>query len=130
MFRELKSFQAAFLPLVQELREGYRLGHPVRDHSRLDSRDADFYMRSVLLFCNGDYPGQAKHCNMSHKGERGCHNCHQFFEKLLGTSGNQAGINNRARLPREHYMRDDDMYGVDSNNPGSCASRKPNCAQS
>ena len=76
--REIKSYQAAFLPLVEELRRGYRHGHPVRDSSRSEDDFRDFLMRVILLFCIGDYPGQAKLCNMKHAGTSGhtlCTHC-------------------------------------------------------
>ena len=68
-YREIATYQAAFLPLVEELRRGYRRGHPIRDSSRSEHDFRDFIMRVLLLFCIGDYPGQAKLCNMKHMGK-------------------------------------------------------------
>jgi hypothetical protein len=49
------------LPLVEELRDGYKNGHPIRDHSLPPDAPASYYyLHSVLLHFIGDYPGQGK----------------------------------------------------------------------
>ena len=112
-FRELPCFQAAFLPLVEELRHGYTHGHPVRDSSRFPHQaHAELLLHSILLYIIGDYPGQAKLCNLKHSGQRACHCCMHLFEKTLGKTGGNIAINNRAVLDNDHYMRDDPAYGT------------------
>ena len=118
IFREIPSIQLCLLPFVEEIRHGYRVGHPVRDHSLpVDSPDRDFLQHSCLLFGGGDNPGQAKLAAQTRAGFMACPHCFQYFEKILGTSGCHCAINNRAATPRDHPVRDDRRLGSDSANP-------------
>jgi hypothetical protein len=114
------SIQMTLLPFVEEMRQGYKQGHPIRDHSLpVENPRADFMLHSSLMLWIGDYPGQGKACNMAHAGNRACHWCCHPFPKILNNTGGCTGINNRRDLPPEHTWRSCDEYGVDKEQASS-----------
>jgi hypothetical protein len=109
--REPKQLQAVTFLLVDDLLQGQEEGYRMIDHSLpLGSPDRVFYMRCVLLFMVGDYPGQGKLANMLHSGKQGCHWCMQRFEHHC--PGHNVALGNRRHLPAHNSLRDDPRFGA------------------
>ena len=109
------SLQAILLPLVEELLQLEGEGIGMRDYSQPNhSASFNFIMKAILLLWVGDYPGQAKMCNMKHAGTFACHWCTHPFVKELGQVGSCYANNNRRHLPPEHPWRQRREYGADN----------------
>jgi hypothetical protein len=106
--REPKSIQPIFAVLTDELLIGQNTGFKVTDCSRaLGAPRRTFYVKTVLLFWIGDYPGQGYASGLSHAGYRTCHWCYQKFS---GTGGYWDGA--RRYLGCDHPWRTDASFGA------------------
>jgi hypothetical protein len=80
------------------------------DHSRpADDPDRVFWLKTILLFWVGDYPGLAKCANMKHAGFYSCHWCKGYF--YHHSPGHMVCINNRRNLRHAHPYRKDARWG-------------------
>jgi hypothetical protein len=102
----MKAFMVVFL---DELLWGQTHGFRIVDHSRQPS-DADrvFWLKCILLFWVGDYPGLAKCAHMKHAGHYACHWCMGYFYQH--SPGHLVCIHNRRHLRHNHPYRTDDRW--------------------
>ena len=91
---------------VDELLWGETEGFRTVDHSK-DGSDPDrvFWLKVILLFWVGDYPGMGKCASMKHAGAHGCHWCDGFF--YAHSPGHNVCIHNRRNLRANHPFRQD-----------------------
>jgi hypothetical protein len=96
---------------VDELLWGETQGFRIVDHSK-DVSDPDrvFWMKVILLFWVGDYPGLGKCAAMKHAGRYGCHWCKGFF--YAHSQGHNVCIHNRRNLRMNHPYRTDERWGL------------------
>jgi len=95
---------------VDELLWGETHGFRIVDHSKNPSdRDYVFWMKVILLFWVGDYPGLAKCASMKHAGAYGCHWCKGYF--YPHSPGHNVCIHNRRNLRLNHPYRTDERWG-------------------
>lgn len=110
-FREPRSLDGIITRIVDDLLTGQKTGYPVTDYSRdLDDPTRNFRVKMILLLWIGDYPAQAKICNMKHSGKFGCHWCMQPFDQI-GLKGYNLALNQRSFLPRTHSTRTSTEFG-------------------
>ena len=103
--REPKSMDCILARMVDDLLTGEKTGYSITDHScSMDAPERNFKIKLILLLWIGDYPGQAKICNMKHAGAFGCHWCMQPFSQI-GMPGYNLALNQRRLLPPAHRMR-------------------------
>jgi hypothetical protein len=108
--RDPPSIQPVLLVFTNEMLHGQEEGFPMRDFSKPPtSPDHFFFLKVILLFFMGDYPGQGKAANMLHTGKRACHWCHHLFE--THSPGHNVALGTRQHLPEEHPVRSDETYG-------------------
>lgn len=67
--RESKSFDPIITRLTDDLLNAQNQGYKITDHSKPEDSVRAFYLKVVLLFIVGDYPGQGKLSNFIHSGE-------------------------------------------------------------
>jgi hypothetical protein len=109
--REPKSMDSVLTRLTDDLLTGQKTGYAATDFSRpADDPERSFRVKLMLLLWVGDYPGQAKICNMKHAGAFGCHWCHQRFS-TIGLPGYSLALNQRRLLPMSHPARSDASFG-------------------
>jgi hypothetical protein len=95
--------------LVDEILWGETDGFRIVDHSKpVDDPDRVFWLKTILLFWVGDYPGLGKLANMKHAGFYGCHWCKGFFYSHL--AGHNVCIHNRRNLRHHHPYRTDTRW--------------------
>jgi hypothetical protein len=101
---------AAMVVFVDELLQGETVGFRTVDHSK-DVSDPGrvFWLKVVLLYWVGDYPGIGKIANMKHAGRKGCHWCEGWF--YPHSPGHNVCIHNRRNLRPDHPYRHDDRWG-------------------
>ena len=95
---------------TDELLWGETDGFRTVDHSK-DVSDPErvFWLKVVLLFWVGDYPGLGKCAAMKHAGAHGCHWCEGFF--YAHSPGHNVCIHNRRNLRANHPYRTDNRWG-------------------
>jgi hypothetical protein len=100
----------AFMTLfVDEILWGETDGFRIVDHSKaLDDPDRVFWLKTVLLFWVGDYPGVGKCAHMRHAGFYGCHWCKGYF--YSHSPGHNVCIHNRRNLRENHPYRKDPRW--------------------
>ena len=102
--------EAFMTVLVDELLWGETEGFRTVDHSKgLDDPDRVFWLKVILLFWVGDYPGLAKCAAMKHSGFYACHWCKGFF--FSHSPGHNVCIHNRRNLRPNHPYRTDARWG-------------------
>jgi hypothetical protein len=118
--RDPPNIQCVLLVFVDELLHGQGTGFRTRDFSRPVSDPAHwFWLKVILLFFMGDYPGQGKVANMMHTGVQACHWCHHDFE--YHSQGHNVARGTRQQLPPRHHIRSDDSYNTVENRPPPAA---------
>jgi hypothetical protein len=101
---------AAMVVFVDELLTAETEGFRIVDHSKAPSDPARvFWMKVVLLYWVGDYPGIGKIAGMKHAGRQGCHWCKGFF--YAHSPGHNVCIHNRRNLRPNHPYRRDARWG-------------------
>ena len=76
------------------------------DHSKDPSDPLRvFWLKVILLYWVGDYPGLAKFADMKHAGFYGCHWCKWYF--YTHSAGHNISIHNRRNLRANHPFRTD-----------------------
>jgi hypothetical protein len=109
--RDPKSMHAFMTVFVDELLWGETDGFRTVDHSKdPDDPARVFWLKVVLLFWVGDYPGMGKCAAMKHQGKKGCHWCEGFF--YPHSPGHNVCIHNRRNLRENHPFRDDPRWGA------------------
>ena len=80
------------------------------DHSKdISDPDRVFWLKVILLYWVGDYPGLAKCADMKHAGFYGCHWCKGYF--YSHSPGHNVCIHNRRNLRHNHPYRTDARWG-------------------
>jgi hypothetical protein len=104
----MTAFMVVFL---DEILWGETDGFRTVDHSK-DPSDPDrvFWLKTILLYFVGDYPGLAKCAHMKHAGFYACHWCWGYF--FSHSPGHQVCINNRRNLRATHPYRKDARWGA------------------
>jgi hypothetical protein len=98
--------EAFMVVFVDELLWGETEGFRTVDHSKPPSDpDRVFWLKVILLYWVGDYPGLAKCANMKHAGFYGCHWCKGYF--YTHSPGHNVCIHNRRNLRDNHPYRTD-----------------------
>jgi hypothetical protein len=109
--RDPKSMHAFMTVFVNELLWGETEGFRTVDHSKDPNDPARvFWLKTVLLFWVGDYPGLGKCAAMKHAGRRGCHWCEGYF--YPHSPGHNVCIHNRRNLRPKHPFRTDPRWGA------------------
>jgi hypothetical protein len=109
--RDPPSMRAFMTVFVDELLWGETEGFRIVDHSKaLDDPDRVFWMKVILLFWVGDYPGLGKCASMKHAGAYGCHWCKAYF--FPHSPGHNVCIHNRRFLRPNHPYRTDERWGT------------------
>jgi hypothetical protein len=91
---------------VDELLWGETDGFRTVDHSRpMSDPERIFWLKVILLFWVGDYPGLGKVSAMKHAGAHGCHWCEGYF--FNHSAGHNVCIHNRRNLRANHPFRKD-----------------------
>ena len=113
-FRDPKSMRAFMIVFVDELLWGETTGFRIVDYAK-DVSDPErvFWMKVILLFWVGDYPGLGKVSAMKHAGQKGCHWCEGFF--YAHSQGHNVCIHNRRGLREHHPFRKDRRWGLEEN---------------
>ena len=107
--RDPPSLGALHQLLVDNFLVGQDTGFPTTDHSKpRGHHERIFWMKVVLLFIIGDYPGLGKMANMLHSGRFGCHWCMHSFNTY--TPGNLVALGNRRHCPQTHPIRKDHRF--------------------
>jgi hypothetical protein len=102
--------QAFMTVFVDEMLWGETDGFKTVDHSKeLSDPERVFWLKVILLFWVGDYPGLAKCAAMKHAGAYGCHWCKGFFYRH--SPGHNVCIFNRRNLKISHRFRKDLRWG-------------------
>jgi len=100
---------AFMVVLTDELLWAETDGFRTVDHSKTTSDpDRVFWMKVILLFWVGDYPGLAKCSHMKHAGFYACHWCKGYF--YSHSPGHQVCIHNRRNLRANHPYRTDPRW--------------------
>ena len=95
---------------TDELLWGETDGFRTVDHSKdISDPERVFWLKVVLLFWVGDYPGLGKCAAMKHAGAHGCHWCEGFF--YAHSPGHNVCIHNRRNLRANHPYRTDNRWG-------------------
>jgi len=95
---------------ADELLWGETDGFRTVDHSKdISDPKRVFWLKVVLLFWVGDYPGLGKCAAMKHAGAHGCHWCEGFF--YAHSPGHNVCIHNRRNLRANHPYRTDNRWG-------------------
>jgi len=103
----MEAFMTVF---VDELLWGETEGFRTIDHSKdLSDPDRVFWLKVILLFWVGDYPGLEKCAAMKHAGRYGCHWCMGYF--FAHSRGHNVCIHNRRNLRPNHPYRTDARWG-------------------
>jgi hypothetical protein len=114
--RDPPSVQCVLQVLADELLIGQDTGFNLRDFSRaVDDPEHNFWLKVILLFFMGDYPGQSKVANMVHAGKHACHWCHHTFE--YHSQGHNVARDTRQHLADQHECRFDDAFQDDELRP-------------
>ena len=96
---------------VDEMLWGETEGFRTVDHSKdISDPDRVFWLKVILLFWVGDYPGLAKCAAMKHAGAYGCHWCKGFF--YPHSPGHNVCCFNRRNLRANHPYRTDARWGA------------------
>jgi hypothetical protein len=94
---------------VDECLWGETAGFRIIDHSKpLDDPSRVFWLKTILLFWVGDYPGMGKCAGFMHSGRYGCHWCKGFF--YAHSPGHNVCIHNRRNLRTNHPFRKDPRW--------------------
>jgi hypothetical protein len=103
----MEAFMTVF---VDELLWGETEGFRIIDHSKeISDPDYVFWLKVILLFWVGDYPGMGKCAAMKHAGRYGCHWCMAYF--FAHSQGHNVCIHNRRNLRPNHPYRTDARWG-------------------
>ena len=103
----MEAFMTVF---VDELLWGETQGFRTIDHSKaISDPDHVFWLKVILLFWVGDYPGLGKCAAMKHAGRYGCHWCMGYF--FPHSPGHNVCIHNRRNLRPNHPYRTDARWG-------------------
>jgi hypothetical protein len=95
---------------VDECLWGETEGFRIVDHSKAPTDPQRvFWLKVLLLFWVGDYPGLGKCASMKHIGAYGCHWCKGYF--YPHSSGHNVCIYNRRHLRPNHPYRQDRRWG-------------------
>jgi hypothetical protein len=109
--RDPPCMDAFMTVFVDELLWGETDGFRTVDHSKdPDDPDRVFWLKCILLFWVGDYPGLAKCSNFKHSGFYGCHWCKGYF--FSHSAGHNVCIHNRKNLRPNHPYRTDARWGA------------------
>ena len=108
--RDPPSMHAFMTVFVDECLWGETEGFKTTDHSKDISDPARmFWLKVILLYWVGDYPGMGKCACMKHAGAYGCHWCKGFFYPHM--QGHNVCIHNRRNLRPNHPYRTDARWG-------------------
>jgi hypothetical protein len=95
---------------VDECLWGQTRGFRTIDHSRLESDpERVFWLKVMLLFWVGDYPGLAKCSGFIHAGGYACHWCEGYF--YPHSPGHNVCVHDRRNLRDGHPFRKDPRWG-------------------
>jgi hypothetical protein len=112
--RDPPCMRAFMTVLVDEMLWGETYVFRIVDHCKdISDPDRVFWMKVILLFWVGDYPGLAKCAAMKHAGAYGCHWCKGYF--YPHSPGHNVCIFNRRNLRPNHPYRTDDRWGPPEN---------------
>lgn len=107
---------AVMTVFVDELLWGETDGFRTVDHSKsITDPDRVFWLKTIMLFWVGDYPGMGKCAAMKHAGAHGCHWCEAFF--FAHSPGHNVAIHNRRNLRANHPYRTDPRWGAPEHRP-------------
>ena len=78
--------------VADDLKIGEEKGYQVTDSSRMPGDPSRvFYVKTILLFMQGDYKAQALNCGQAHQGGFPCHWCKHNPPKIAGVSRHVSG---------------------------------------
>ena len=114
--KDPESIQPVLLVFADELLHGQDTGFPIRDFS-VHEEDPEhfFFLKVILLFFMGDYPGQGKVANMIHAGQQACHWCYHKFQ--YHSSGHNVALGTRQHLPTDSTLRDCPTFSAPEHRP-------------
>ena len=108
--RDPVSLEPAMLMLTDELLHAQTTGFRIRNFSKLSSDPGHiFWVKSILLYITGDYPGLGKATCFKHSGFRACHWCWHRFD--THTDGHMCAVDYRKHLAMNDPMRTNPLFG-------------------
>jgi hypothetical protein len=90
--RNPRTLFAVLSVVADDLHIGEEKGYRVTDSSRsLGDPSRVFYVKTILLFMQGDYKAQALNCGQAHQGGFPCHWCKHNPSKIAGVNRHVSG---------------------------------------